>query len=110
MPTPGLIVVFLDQASNTFKVCSEQTLQLKKSGDGVTSLGFVEQRQKYVPGGADPVVVAIGPDGKPEMETVFVPLLNFPVDIVAPKDQPKIELATEADVKKVAKRKKVTLQ
>jgi hypothetical protein len=89
----GLIVVFLDQATGQFKVCTDKTLQLFQTGDGVTSLGYAEQRPKYVPGTTDPMVQAIGPDGKPETENGFVALLHFNVEIVKPKDQPKIELA-----------------
>jgi hypothetical protein len=83
---PSLIVVFLDQKSNTFKVATDQTLKLQSVKDtpGITQLGVIEVRPKPKQEGL------VGqPD---EMETIFIPLINYAVDIVAAK---KVELATE---------------
>lgn len=102
MPTPGLIIVFLDQTSGKFKVCTDQTLQLLKTGEGVTSLGYVEQHEKKSPDG-----VALVPA---EYENGFVPLLNFAVDIVAAKQAPKVELAESVPPSLTKKSRKARVQ
>lgn len=87
---PKVIVVFLDQQSNAFRVCSDHTLQLAKTGDGVTSLGFVEFQPKKLPDGTP----LLNGEGKPEVTPTFISLLQFPVEIVPVKKKPAIELAT----------------
>jgi hypothetical protein len=92
---PSLVIVFLDQKSNTFKVATDQTLKLQKTGDGQTSLGYVEARPKTTAGPEGKPIPIIGENNQPALEMVFVPLINYPVEIVAAAQAPKVELATK---------------
>jgi hypothetical protein len=84
-PVPSLVIVLLDQRTNSFKVLTNQTLKLQALGPGKTGLGYVEPRQRKSPDGT-PLLK----DGKPELEMAFQSFMEFPVDVVLPK---KIELA-----------------
>ncbi len=97
-----LICQFLDSETNTFRVCTAEQLQLRQVSDGVAALGFVEPRQKR----SDDGTTLLGPDGKPELEGVFVPVINYAINLVKPEEKPKIELAESVPASLTKKAKK----
>ena len=97
--SPRLIIVLLDQQTNLFKVLTDQTLKLQQNPNtpGVVSLGYIEARPRLGDGN-----VPLLKDGKPEMEVVFTPVINYPGNLTQPQ---KIEIANDvpASLKKTSK-------
>lgn len=84
--SPTLVIQFLNLSTNTFKVATAESLQLRQIEDGVAALGISE------------TVPKLAEDGTPlvgETQTVFTPLVNYAINLVKPEETPKVELATQ---------------
>lgn len=83
----NLVIQFLDSESGTFLAVAPERLQIRQMEPGVCALGsLVDQPKKDDKG--TPIVG--------EVQTIFVPLINYVMDIVKPNaPAPKVELASE---------------
>ena len=100
----SLIVIFLNQADGSFKAATAETLQLRQIDPKVAALGIVEAKPKKSEDGTP----LLTPDGKPELESIYTPLINYPVVLQKVEEAPKVELATEVPpaLKRTAKVRK----
>jgi hypothetical protein len=100
----NLVIQFLDYDGSTFLAVPPERLQIRQLEPGKCALGaLVDQPKKSEDG--TPIVG--------EVVSVFVPLINYAMDIQASqpaKPEPKVELATEMPKAPKPKGKKARVQ